>query len=247
MSPETIYQSIYVQGRGLRRELAKHLRTGRAATSATRGRTPGRIPGMVNISERPPEVEDRAVPGHWEGDLILGKNGDSAIGTLVERMTGFVMLLHLLNDHGALAVQEAITAKMSRLPEILRQTLTWDQGSEMANHVEIAAASAHLYFCDPHSLAARHQREHQRPAPPVLPQRHRPLFARRRLPRLRASELNNRPRKRLNWRTPAEASTNYSPSRSTRPVLRSPLTSRHKTPRMPGPAQGSVEQSCGRR
>ena len=108
MSPETIYQSIYVQGRGgLRRELAKHLRTGRVMRKPRRrdAERRGRIPGMVNISERPAEVEDRAVPGHWEGDLIIGTDSDSAIGTLVERITGFVVLLHLPDDHGALAVQ----------------------------------------------------------------------------------------------------------------------------------------------
>ncbi|GFG51797.1 IS30 family transposase [Mycolicibacterium agri] len=118
VSPETIYQSIYVQGRGsLRRELHQCLRTGRALRKPQRraDQRRGRIPDMVNISERPPEVEDRAVPGHWEGDLILGAGGKSAIGTLVERATRFVMLLHLPDDHGALAVQEAIVAKMAQL------------------------------------------------------------------------------------------------------------------------------------
>jgi len=132
VSPETIYQSIYVQGRGsLRRELHQCLRTGRALRKPQRraDQRRGRIPDMVNISERPPEVEDRAVPGHWEGDLILGAGGKSAIGTLVERATRFVMLLHLPDDHGALAVQEAIVAKMAQLPATLRRTLTWDQGS----------------------------------------------------------------------------------------------------------------------
>lgn len=155
VSPETIYQSIYVQGRGgLRRELAKHLRTGRVLRKPRRGPAErrGRIPGMVNISERPAEAEDRSVPGHWEGDLIIGEAGDSAIGTVVERMTGFVMLLHLPDNHGALAVQEAIVDKMSDLPAILRRTLTWDQGREMTNHIAIAAATElDIYFCDPHS------------------------------------------------------------------------------------------------
>ena len=210
VSPETIYQSIYVQGRGgLRRELAKHLRTGRVLRKPRRREAErrGRIPGMVNISERPPEVEDRAVPGHWEGDLILGKNSDSAIGTLVERMTGFVLLLHLPNDHGALAVQEAITAKMSQLPEILCQTLTWDQGSEMANHVEIAAASdLDLYFCDPHSPWQRGTSENTN----GLLRQYFPkgtdlsLWGPGYLEQV-ALEMNNRPRKRLDWRTPAEA------------------------------------------
>jgi IS30 family transposase len=153
VSPETIYRSIYVQGRGgLRRELAKHLRTGRVQRKPRRrdGQRRGRIAGMVHISERPAQVEDRAVPGHWEGDLIIGAEGVSAIGTLVERMTGFAMLLHLPSDHGALAVQEAIITKMADLPGILRQTLTWDQGREMANHAHIAAATdLDIYFCDP--------------------------------------------------------------------------------------------------
>jgi transposase, IS30 family len=155
VSHETIYQSIYVQGRGsLRRELHRCLRTGRAVRRPQRRvdvrRT--RIPDMVNISQRPAEVEDRAVPGHWEGDLILGAHGKSAIGTLVERATRFVMLLHLPDDHGALAVQEAIVAKMAQLPVILRKTPTWDQGIEMANHAAIAqAAELDVYFCDPHA------------------------------------------------------------------------------------------------
>jgi IS30 family transposase len=210
VSPETIYQSIYVQGRGgLRRELAKYLRTGRVLRKPRRrdGERRGRIAGMVNISERPPAVEDRAVPGHWEGDLIIGAHGDSAIGTLVERMTGFVMLLHLPGNHGALVVQEAIIAKMSELPEILRQTLTWDQGSEMANHIQIAAATdLDIYFCDPHAPWQRGSNENTNG------------LLRQYFPKgtdlsvhgagyldYVAAELNNRPRKRLNWKTPAEA------------------------------------------
>lgn len=156
VSHETIYKAIYVQGKGsLRRELHTCLRTGRALRKPQRrtGERRGRIPNMVNISERPPEVEDRAVPGHWEGDLILGSTASaSAIGTLVERSTRFTMLLHLPDDHGALAVQEAIVAKMAQLPAILRKTLTWDQGKEMTNHAAIAqAAELDIYFCDPHS------------------------------------------------------------------------------------------------
>jgi transposase, IS30 family len=130
VSHETIYQSLYIQGRGaLKRELTRHLRTGRVVRKPRRkpGQRLQRIKDMVSISERPPEVEDRAVPGHWEGDLIVGKDSKSAIGTLVERKTGFVLLLHLPEDHGAVAVQRAMINKMSELPEILRQTLTWDQ------------------------------------------------------------------------------------------------------------------------
>ena len=155
VSHETIYQAIYVQGRGnVRRELHQCLRTGRTLRKPRRraDERRGRIRDMVNISARPPEVADRAVPGHWEGDLIMGAEGKSAIGTLVERTTRFTMLLHLPDDHGALAVQEAIVAKMAQLPTILRKTLTWDQGKEMANHVAVAAAAElDIYFCDPHS------------------------------------------------------------------------------------------------
>ena len=210
VSPETIYQSIYVQGRGgLRRELAKHLRTGRVLRTPRRrdGERRGRIPGMINISERPPEVEDRAVPGHWEGDLLIGANSDSAIGTLVERMTGFAMLLHLPDNHGALAVQEAITTKMSQLPEILRQTLTWDQGSEMANHVQIAAATElDIYFCDPHSPWQRGTNENTNGLlRQYFPKGTDLSFHGAGYLDYVAAELNNRPRKRLNWKTPAEA------------------------------------------
>jgi IS30 family transposase len=210
VSHETIYQSIYVQGRGgLRRELARNLRTGRAIRKPRRrnGERRGRIPDMVMISERPPEVEDRAVPGHWEGDLIIGKDSVSAIGTLVERATRFVMLLHLPVDHGALAVQGAMVAKMSQLPEILRRTLTWDQGREMANHAQIANATGlDIYFCDPHSPWQRGSNENTNG------------LLRQYFPKgtdlsihgagyldLVANELNNRPRERLRWRTPAEA------------------------------------------
>ncbi|SDO74752.1 Transposase and inactivated derivatives, IS30 family, partial [Nocardioides szechwanensis] len=155
VSHEVIYQALYVQGRGeLRRDLHVRLRTGRALRKPRRalGERRGKIPGMVGIAERPPEVEDRAVPGHWEGDLIVGAYSKSAIGTLVERTTGFVALLHLPENHGADAVAEAMIEAMSRLPETLRKTMTWDQGSEMANHVQIAAATdLDIYFCDPHS------------------------------------------------------------------------------------------------
>jgi transposase, IS30 family len=133
VSHETIYQSIYVQGRGaLRRELASCLRTGRAVRKPRRrsGERRSRIPGQVNISERPAEVEDRAVPGHWEGDLITGRDNKSAIGTLVERRTRFVLLLHLPHSHGADAVAAQMTEAMAGLPSALRRSLTWDQGSE---------------------------------------------------------------------------------------------------------------------
>ena len=210
VSPETIYQSLYVQGRGgLKRELVKHLRTGRALRKPRRSadsRQP-RIKDMVNISERPVRDEDEAVPGDWEGDLITGTENKSAIGTLVERETGFTMLLHLPADHGAVAVATAMIAKMSDLPEQLRRTLTWDQGIEMANHVQIAEATGlSIYFCDPHSPWQRGLNENTNgllrqyfPKSTDL-SRWGPGYL-----DTVAAELNNRPRKRLGWRTPAEA------------------------------------------
>ncbi len=142
VSHETICQSIYVQGRGaLRRELAVCLRTGRALRKPRRvqGERRGRIRDMVMISERPAEAADRAVPGHWEGDLIIGAGGKSAIGTLVERSSRFVMLLPLQSGHDAAAVAAAMTEAMAGLPDRLRRSLTWDQGHEMSFHAKIAA------------------------------------------------------------------------------------------------------------
>jgi IS30 family transposase len=210
VSHETIYQSLYVQGRGaLRRELAQYLRTGRALRKPHRkaDERRSRHAGAVSISERPPEVEDRAVPGHWEGDLITGAGNGSAIGTLVERATGFVMLLHLPNTHKAFDVQEAMTATMSRLPRTLRRTLTWDQGQEMANHVQIAEATdLDIYFCDPHSPWQRGTNENTN----GLLRQYFPKFTdlsgyHSDYLEFVAAELNNRPRKRLGWRSPAEA------------------------------------------
>jgi len=209
VSHETIYQSLYVQGRGaLRRDLAARLRTGRALRRPRRktAERRGRIPGMVNISERPAEVEDRAVPGHWEGDLIIGKDSGSAVGTLVERTTGFCLLLHLPDNHGADAVADAMITAMSRLPATLRQTVTWDQGVEMSNHVQIAAATdLDIYFCDPHSPWQRGTNENTNG---LL----RQYFAKGSDLSVYAPDylehvsrkLNNRPRKRLQFRTPAE-------------------------------------------
>jgi IS30 family transposase len=211
VSHEAIYQALYVQGRGsLRRELHQCLRTRRAVRRSQHRpeERRGRIPNMVMISERPAEVADRAVPGHWEGDLILGSTESaSAIGTLVERSTRFVMLLHLPGNHGALAVQEAIVAKMAQLPEHLRRSLTWDQGSEMANHLAIAAATdLDIYFCDPHSPWQRGSNENTNgllrqyfPKGTDLSV-HGPGI----LDNV-AAELNGRPRQTLNWKTPAEA------------------------------------------
>ena len=229
VSHETIYQSLFVQGRGgLRRELAACLRTGRAVrrprrqAQARRARTgpggpggpsAGGVQNMVLISERPAEVEDRAVPGHWEGDLILGRNNTSAIGTLVERATRYVLLLHLpartdgVRAHGAEAVAEAMIAKMAELPEQLLRTLTWDRGTEMANHAQIAAATGlDIYFCDPHSPWQRGSNENTN----GLLRQYFPkgtdlsLWGPGYLDTV-AAELNNRPRHTLNWRTPAEA------------------------------------------
>jgi IS30 family transposase len=211
VSHETIYQALYVQGRGaLKRELVKHLRTGRAIRKPRRTgqERRGRIPDMVNIVERPPEVEDRAVPGDWEGDLILGSTeSGSAIGTLVERATGFTMLLHLRGDHTAETVAAAMVTKMCELPEHLRRSLTWDQGNEMANHVRIAEATGlDIYFCDPHSPWQRGTNENTN----GLLRQYFPKgtdlskWGQGYLDKV-ATELNNRPRKRLSWRTPAEA------------------------------------------
>lgn len=211
VSHETIYQSIYVQGKGnLRRELHTCLRTGRALRKPQRrpAQRRGRIQDMVNISERPPEVEDRAVPGNWEGDLILGSTASgSAIGTLVERTTRFVMLLHLPNDHGAVALQDAIVTKMAQLPVMLRKTLTWDQGREMANHIAIAKATElDIYFCDPHKPWQRGTNENTNG---LLRQyfakgTNLSVFPADYLDYV-AAKLNNRPRKTLDWKTPAEA------------------------------------------
>jgi IS30 family transposase len=210
VSHETIYQALYVQGRGaLKRELTKHLRTGRALRKPRRaeGERRGRIPGMVNIAERPKQVEDRAVPGDWEGDLIVGSTeSGSAIGTLVERATGFTLLLHLAGDHAADTVAEAMIRKMSELPEQLRRSVTWDQGSEMAGHVRIADATGlDIYFCDPHSPWQRGTNENTN----GLLRQYFPkgtdlsVYGPEDLEHV-AQLLNGRPRKTLDWETPAE-------------------------------------------
>ena len=208
VSHETIYKTLYVQGRGeLRRELARCLRTGRAKR-VPHGRIEkrGRIPDMVMISERPPEVEDRAVPGHWEGDLLMGKNGKSAIGTLVERSTRFVMLFPLRKGKTAEHVREQMTAIIPTLPEALRRSLTWDQGREMSQHVQFTVdTGVDVYFCDPHSPWQRGSNENTNG---LL----RQYFPKGRgLSRVTDTELqaavdglNTRPRETLDWDTPAE-------------------------------------------
>jgi len=209
VSPETIYQSLYVQGRGaLRKELAACLRTGRAIRrNRSRVTRPGGIADKVMISERPAEAEDRAVPGHWEGDLIIGKNGRTAVGTLVERATRYVMLLHLPGDHTAETVRTAMTAKIKTLPEHLVRSITWDQGTEMAQHTQFSIDTGiAIYFCDPHSPWQRGSNENTNG------------LLRQWMPKgtdlsvhteadldTFAYKLNNRPRQTLGWMKPSQA------------------------------------------
>jgi len=212
VSHETIYQALFVQGRGqLRADLHRQLRTGRAVRRPRGpvGRSrPPRVPGMISISERPAEAADRAVPGHWEGDLILGSNCRSAIATLVERSTRYVVLVHLPGGaHDAFTVATALTATIHTLPGQLRRSLTWDQGTELARHRAITLATdLDIYFCDPHSPWQRGSNENTNgllrqyfPKGSDLSQ-HTP----ERLTAV-AAELNGRPRKTLGWAKPAEA------------------------------------------
>lgn len=227
ISHEAIYQALYVQGRGaLKRELVACLRTGRALRvprARARGRGKKFVTAEVMISERPADADDRAVAGHWEGDLILGLES-SAIGTLVERTTRFTMLLHLprmeghgtqprakngpaLTGHGAEAVRDAIAASITTLPEQLRRSLTWDQGAEMAQHAQLRVdADINVYFCDPHSPWQRGSNENTNgllrqyfPRGTNLSRHSRDDLA------AVAAALNGRPRKTLGWKTPAEA------------------------------------------
>jgi IS30 family transposase len=226
ISHEAIYQALFVQGRGaLRRELTACLRTGRVlrmprARTRRRGKT--FLSPEIMISQRPDEIADRAVPGHWEGDLILGF-GSSAIGTLVERTTRFTLLLHLprmtghghearvkngpaLAGHGAEAVRGAITRSIITLPEELRRSLTWDQGAEMAQHARLKIdAGVQVYFCDPHSPWQRGTNENTNgllrqyfPKGTDLSMHSAEEIA------AVAAALNSRPRKTLDWKTPAE-------------------------------------------
>ena len=209
VSPETIYQSLYVQSRGaLRRDLTKCLRTGRALRRP--GRQPhqrkNRIPDMINITERPAEADDRAVPGHWEGDLIVGKNNLSAIGTLVERTTGYTMLVHLPDGYKAEQVRDALTKKIQTIPEILRASLTWDQGPEMRDWKEVSvAADIDIYFCDPHSPWQRGTSENTNGLLRQYFPKGTDLSVHSALDLdWVATELNDRPRKRLGFAKPIE-------------------------------------------
>ena len=208
VSHETIYQSLFVQGRGeLRRELARCLRSGRTARKprgAIEGR--GRIPGMVMLSQRPAEADDRAVPGHWEGDLILGQGSRSAVGTLVERSTRMTLLLHLPDGKSAEQVEAAMREAVSKLPSSLARTITWDQGAEMAKHAAFTTATGiPIYFCDPHSPWQRGSNENTN----GLLRQYLPKgtdlsgLSRRELDMIQDS-LNGRPRKTLGYLTPSE-------------------------------------------
>jgi IS30 family transposase len=209
VSHETIYQALYVEGRGaLRRELVTALRTGRALRkSRGRPKSGDRIQNMVMIADRPEDIEKRTVPGHWEGDLITGASNASAIGTLVERATGFVMLLHLPERHGAVEVHDQMITAIGRMPASLRKTVTWDQGIEMAKHQDIKIATGvDIYFCDPHSPWQRGSNENTNgllrqyfPKSTDLSGYHPDYLE------FVADKLNDRPRKRLDAATPREA------------------------------------------
>jgi len=211
VSHETIYQSLFVQSRGaLRKELHACLRTGRAmrrAKAYTKGGVgQGQLTNMVMISERPSEVKDRAVPGHWEGDLIFGKRM-TTIGTLVERHSRYVILLKLPNGHGAEAVRKAMTKRILTLPAQLRRSITWDQGKEMAEHVQFTVdTGVQIYFCDPKSPWQRGSNENTNGLLRQYLPRSSDLSqcTQRELDAI-ARSLNTRPRQTLGWMTPSKA------------------------------------------
>jgi len=209
LSHETIYKTLFVQGRGgLRKELKRHLRSGRdKRRPRTHEKKGGRVRDMVNISERPAEVADRAVPGHWEGDLIVGAGHKSCIGTLVERTTRFAMLLHLPQGGNAQHVREVLTKKIQTLPAVLQRSLTWDQGSELAQHATFTVdTGVDVFFCDPHSPWQRGSNENTN----GLLRQYFPkgtdlsVYDEAHLDHV-ANELNGRPRKTLGWKNPTEA------------------------------------------
>jgi len=208
VSHETIYQALYVQGRGeLRRELARCLRSGRAKRQPRgRNENTGRIRDMVMISERPAEAEDRAVPGHWEGDLIIGKDCKSAVGTLVERTSRFVLLLHLPGGRDAHLVEQAMRQAIGTLPAELARSITWDQGKEMSYHAEFTIATGvPVYFCDPHKPWQRGSNENTNGLLRQYMPKGTDLSAHSAddLARI-ARSLNGRPRKTLDFMTPSE-------------------------------------------
>jgi len=268
ISHEAIYQALYIQGRGaLKRELVTCLRTGRALRvprARTRGRGKKFVTPEIMISERPAEAADRAVPGHWEGDLILGLDR-SAIGTLVERTTRFTMLLRLppmeghgseprtkngpaLAGHGAEAVSDAIAETITTLPEQLRRSLTWDQGAEMAQHAKLRIDTGlDIYFCDPQSPWQRGTNENTNgllrqyfPKGTDLSRHSRGDLE------AVALALNTRPRKTLGWRTPAEALNEYLQSEQQQRVATTPCTHPvHGMDLRPPPAPGRTARIDG--
>jgi len=208
VSAETIYLSLYIQGRGaLRKELTKHLRRGHLVRQA-KTRLPsrrGHIKDMVNISQRPAEVDDRAVPGHWEGDLLLGTPAN-AVGTLVERTSRYVMLFQLPAGINAESARQGLTKKIQTLPQSLRRSLTWDQGREMKQHLQFTVdTSVQIYFCDPHSPWQRGTNENTNGLLRQYFPRNKSVagYSQEDLD-LVAAKLNGRPRETLDWMTPAE-------------------------------------------